>query len=112
MLLVHAAWLDAARFLDRGIQVDELRLGVESVKRVGPGGDFLTDDLTLRLLQEREFFNNDLFDLSGDANGVPILEQARLKVDDMSAGVESPLPHDLQEKLRRYFHDARGRQRR
>ena len=38
MMLIHSAWLAAARYLKRGIQVDELRLGVESLRRTGPGG--------------------------------------------------------------------------
>ena len=62
MMLIHSAWLAAARYLKRGIQVDELRLGVESLRRAGPGGSFMTDDLTVQLLRKGEFFANDLFD--------------------------------------------------
>ena len=35
MMLIHTAWLAAAEYLKRGIQVDELRLGVESIRQPG-----------------------------------------------------------------------------
>ena len=35
MMLIHSAWLAAAEYLNRGIQVDELRLGVESLRPRG-----------------------------------------------------------------------------
>ncbi len=107
MLLIHAAWLEAAKFLDRGIMVDEKHLGVENIRQAGPGGEFLTDDLTLELLREGEFFLNDLFDMTGTEDGKSIMERAREKVDEIVEGFESPLPGDLQEKLRRYLHDER-----
>ena len=107
MLLIHAGWLEVAEFLDRGIIVDEKHLGVENIRRTGPGGDFLTDGLTLELLREGEFFSNDLFDMTGTENGKSILERAREKANQLAEGFESPLPGDLQEKLRRYFHDER-----
>ena len=69
MMLIHTAWLAAARFLQRGIQVDELRLGVESIRHAGPGGSFMTDDLTLQLLRGGEFFSHDLFDYSARSRG-------------------------------------------
>ena len=107
LLLIHAAWFEAAGFLSRGIRVDEQRLGADSIRRAGPGGDFLMDDLTLDLLHGDEFFDNDLFDMTGSEDGASILERAREKVDQMTADFESPLPHGLQEDLRRYFHDER-----
>ncbi len=45
-----------AQYLQKGITVDEERLGFESFKRVGPGGNFLTDELTVKLLREDEHF--------------------------------------------------------
>jgi trimethylamine:corrinoid methyltransferase-like protein len=35
-----------------GISTEEERLAVEAIERVGPGGNFLIDDLTLKLFQD------------------------------------------------------------
>ena len=105
MCLIQMAWLDAVKFLDKGITFDNGRLGLESIKRVGPGGDFLTDDLTIELLRKPEFFRNELFDLTAGKDGPTMLERAHDQIEALVADFESPLPGDLQERLRRYFRD-------
>ena len=105
MMLIHSAWLAAAQYLKRGIQVDELRLGVESLRRAGPGGSFMTDDLTVQLLRKREFFSNDLFDYAAEtaAESPSLLARAHAKVEQMVANPQSPHSEAVQENLRRYF---------
>jgi trimethylamine--corrinoid protein Co-methyltransferase len=103
MMVIHTAWLEAARFLQRGIRFDERRLGLESIRRTGPGGSYLTDDLTLYCLRQREFWANPLFDHAGGAEvGEPLLARAHEQVKRLTAGVESPLPEEAQEAIRRY----------
>lgn len=107
MMLIHSAWLAAARYLKRGIQVDELRLGVENLRRAGPGGSFMTDDLTIQLLRQGEFFAHDLFDYAGGAETLadspPLLVRAHNQVERMVANPQSPHPGQVQEDLQRYF---------
>jgi trimethylamine--corrinoid protein Co-methyltransferase len=105
MMLIHTAWLAAAEYLKRGIQVDELRLGVESLRRVGPGGSFMTDDLTVQLLRKREFFSHDLFDYAAETavEGPSLLARAHAKVEQMVANPQSPHSEAVQENIRRYF---------
>ena len=106
MMLVQTAWLEAAEYLERGIDTGDNQLGLKSIKRVGPGGNFLTDDLTIENLRAGKFFFNDLFDFSGgEGKSVSMLERAHEKVDAITEGVESPLPGNVQEDLKRYFHD-------
>jgi trimethylamine--corrinoid protein Co-methyltransferase len=106
MMVVHIAWLEAARFLSRGINTETLDLAVESINRVGPGGHYLADDLTFKLLRSDEFFSSDLFDHSESYGPHPsLLERAHQKVEEMVAGFESPVPGKVQEDLKRYFHD-------
>jgi trimethylamine---corrinoid protein Co-methyltransferase len=106
MMVIQDAWLRAARFLSRGIRTDGLRLGVKSIQEVGPGGQFLTDDLTLQFLRGDEFFKSEIFDFGGGyAEGGSLLERAHDRVEELVAGYESPVPHDIQEDLRRCFHD-------
>lgn len=110
MMIVHAAWMEVARFLGRGIDTDALRLGVDSIDAAGPGGNFLTDELTLMFLQEPEFFTNSLFRYSGDhVGGKSLLERAHEEVVEMVKDFESPVPGQVQEDLRRYFHDRYAR---
>ena len=106
MMVIHDAYLRAARFLARGIRTDEKRLAVESIEKVGPGGHFLTDDMTLELLRSDEFFRDDIFDFSGGYEGRrPLLERAHERVEELVADYQSPVPGGVQEGLRRYFHD-------
>ena len=104
MMVIQTAWLEVAKFLGRGINTDDEHLGLESLKKVGPGGSFLADDLTLRFLRSDEFFQSDLFDLtceSGEAE--PMLVRAHHKVEEWLAGYKSPVPEKTQEDIRRYF---------
>ena len=105
MMLVHTAWLEAARFLDRGIDTGA-HLGMESIQRAGPGGHFLEDDLTLELLRSDEFFQSDLFDYGGLREERPsLLERAHRRVEEMTAGFDSPHPGEVREELRRFFEE-------
>lgn len=107
MMLVHTAWLAAARYLQRGIRIDEERLGVESIERAGPGGNFLLDELTLRFLRSDEFFSHELFDHSGgsDPDAPSMLARAHERAERIAAEAHSPHSEAVQEKLRRYFAD-------
>ena len=109
MMVIQQAYLHAAQHIVRGIRTDDLRLATESLARVGPGGHFLDDDLTLKLMRSDEFFQDDTFDLSGgEGDARPMLERAHERVEELVTGYESPVPHDTQEALRRHFHDRCG----
>jgi trimethylamine--corrinoid protein Co-methyltransferase len=103
MMLIQTAWLEAARFLGRGIDTGHLQAGIESITSAGPGGHFLDHELTLKLLRSGEFFAHDLFDLSGAETEPSLLERAHRKVELIIEGFQSPVPEKVQERLRRYF---------
>jgi trimethylamine--corrinoid protein Co-methyltransferase len=52
MLVLNDEAIGAARRIAQGIGVDEESLAVEAVHRVGPGGQFLTDEHTLAHFRE------------------------------------------------------------
>jgi trimethylamine--corrinoid protein Co-methyltransferase len=107
MMVIQQSYLRAARHLTRGIRTDDLRLGVASLERVGPGGQFLDDDLTLELMRSDEFFRDEVFDLSGGhGQGRSFLERAHVRVEQLVADYQSRVPGDIHEELRRYFHDC------
>jgi len=106
MMVIQEAWLDAARFLAQGLRTDPTRLGLDNLAAGGPGGEFLTDALTLEFCRGGEFFDNALFDYAGDAGaGRSMLERAHERVEALLAGYACPVPHDIQEGLARHFHD-------
>ncbi len=105
MMVIHDAWYQASKFLENGINTDSMHLGVENLRQAGPGGNFLTDDLTLEYMRGGEFFNHDLFDFSGHPDGKSLLQRAHEKVEALVADFQSPVPGKIQENLKRYFHD-------
>ena len=106
MMLIQDAYLAAAEHLGKGIKTDAAHLAVEAAVRVGPGGEHLTDELTLEQLRGDEFFDHEIFDHSGDSMQSPsMLERAHEKAVALTDGYRSPVPEDIQERLRRFFRD-------
>ncbi|MCD4696836.1 MAG: trimethylamine methyltransferase family protein, partial [Bacteroidales bacterium] len=98
----------AARFLEAGLDTDT-HLAVENILRTGPGGHYMTDDMTMNLLRSDEFFNSDLFDYGDLHEGQPsMLGRAHQKAGEMVAGFESPHSGEVQEELRHFFRDEYG----
>jgi trimethylamine--corrinoid protein Co-methyltransferase len=107
MMLIHDEYFRAARFLTRGIQTAGGRIGLDSVSGTGPGGHYLMDDLTLRFMRGGEFFSNDLFDHSGESEKTTsLLERAHERLQSMLDSFVSPVPHEVQEGLQKYFREA------
>jgi trimethylamine:corrinoid methyltransferase-like protein len=106
-IVIGSAWFEAAKYLTKGISLEYLTKGLDSIKAQKYGGHFLTEDLTVELLRSGEFFSSDIFDLSGGyRDGAPsMLEKAHEKVCELTADYVSPVPGDIQEKLCRYFSD-------
>jgi trimethylamine--corrinoid protein Co-methyltransferase len=107
MMLIHTAWLASAQYLQRGIRMDDVRLGVENIARAGPGGNFLVDDLTLRFLRSDEFFSHELLDYTGgsEQNAPSLLARAHRRAEQIAASARSPHSEAVQERIRRYFAD-------
>lgn len=104
MMVVQRAWLDAARFLRKGIDTQDTLLAIENIAEAGPGAHFLTDALTLELCRGGEFFANDLF-AYGEERGTTMLQRAHDRVEQMVASHQSPVPGDIRERLAKYFTD-------
>lgn len=104
MMLIQSEYYRAARLLARGIRTDNERLGVEAIRQAQPGGQFLTDDLTLSFMRGGEFFDRGLFDHSGESSQAPsLLGRAHQCVTEMVQGFTSPVPEDVKEDLQKFF---------
>jgi trimethylamine--corrinoid protein Co-methyltransferase len=104
-IVIQCGLADMAEYVSRGIDASERKFGLESIARVGPGGNFLTDALTLDLLRSDEFFHSRYVDLSGgySARAPGMLEIAHLEVERLVAGHRPNVPERVQEALRRHF---------
>lgn len=106
MMAVQSVWLDEAKFLAQGIQMDPARLALDSLATAGPGGHFLTDTLTLEFCRGGEFFENPVLDYAVDEErDKPMLVRAHEYVEETIGEYACPLPGKVREGLSRYFHD-------
>ena len=109
MMLIQSEYFRAARALARGICTDAERLGVEAIRQVQPGGQFLTDDLTLAFMRGGEFFESELFDHTVELRRAPsLLERAHERATEMVDSFAAPVPEDVKEDLQRFFHDRKA----
>ncbi|MEW6750047.1 MAG: trimethylamine methyltransferase family protein [Candidatus Latescibacterota bacterium] len=108
MMLVQTAWLRAARFLSGGLPGPTAG-DLASLCRVGPGGHFLEDPLTLEELRAHGFFEDPLLDCVGGHLGhTPMLQRAQERAAELLAAHRSPLPGRLQEGIRAFFRQECG----
>ncbi len=104
LMIIHTIWQEVVAFLSGGINTEDVRLGAESIKRVGAGSHFLADDLTMELLRAGQFFASEFLDYSGGAGEEPsLLERAHARLEEMVVDFESPVPEQIQEDLGRFF---------
>jgi trimethylamine--corrinoid protein Co-methyltransferase len=91
----------------RGIEVNEETLGVESILRTGPGGNYLTDDLTLKYLRSERFLRaiSDERSRHNDSDdSVDLFEVARRRAIQILETAAPPgLPNGVEEAIRRRF---------
>ena len=104
-IIMQCGLVDMAEYVARGIDMDDAKLGFESIARAGPGGQFLEDDLTLELLRGDEFFASPHLDLSGgyDPAAPDAYELAHRQVEELTAGYQPTVPTKVQEAIREFF---------
>lgn len=106
MMVIQTAWLQAARHVTRGLPDEQFEMALDSIRSVGPGGNYLTDDLTLALLRSGEFFSEPIFDHSGgQGEGVPIVQRAHERVEEMVSGYQTRVPQSVLAGLADWFEE-------
>jgi trimethylamine--corrinoid protein Co-methyltransferase len=100
-----------ARRLKEGFKIDPDTLAVETIKRVGHKGDFMSDPHTLKFLHREKRFRPSLLDWRPHAlwnsDGDTILERARDRMHDILQKHEVPeLDEPLQKELDRILQAA------
>ncbi len=108
-IILQCAMLDMAEYAARGVAFDDEQLGVESIRNAGPGGSFLTDDLTIKYLRGGNFFRTPYFDYSGGYSGSNgAVAMAHETVQQIVNGYKPAVPESIREDLRRYFSNLTG----
>lgn len=94
----------AADFMIRGMRLDQLEESMESMERQKDAGYFLMDDLTMDNMRSDEFFSDKTMNMAGEFKEAPsMLERAQKIVAKVKNAYESPVPAQVQERIKAYF---------
>ncbi len=104
-MIIQDALLSMAEYYQRGVDLKNLDRDYESIEQTGIGGSYLMDDLTLENLGSNEFFDSDVFDLTGlyKENPTSIYEKAHQKVTAIINNHKPVVPEKTQEKIKAFF---------
>jgi trimethylamine--corrinoid protein Co-methyltransferase len=95
-----------------GLEINEETLGLNTIDQVGPHGDFLSTEHTLRHFKEDwypELFDREIFDKWITAGGTTLRQRARERVQEILESHEpEPLPKDVQKKIDAIVNRAAG----
>ena len=86
------------------LNMSDYKLGFESINNIGPGGNFLVDDMTMELLKSDEFFESPHFDMSGgyDNNAKGIYEMAH-QANELVSNYKPTVPMKVQTAIKDFF---------
>ena len=106
-MIMQCGLVDMAEYLARGVDLSDHKLGFDSILNAGPGGNYLTDQLTLDLLRSDEFFDSPYFDLTGGyVKGAPGMYQiAHQKVEELVSAYKPTLPEKVRAAIKDFFKD-------
>ncbi len=104
-IVMQCGLVDMAEYVHRGMDVSDHKLALESIAAVGPGGNFLTDSLTLELLRGDEFFQSPYVDLSGGSShqAPDMYEIAHHEVERLIGQYRPSVPEKVQDAIRGHF---------
>jgi len=91
------------RFM-QGVDTSEEMWATEDIARTGPGGSFMVDPLTLRLMRSGEHLVSPLVNME-EERGASMLERAHQRVLDVLARHQSPVPEPVVQELHRYVEE-------
>ena len=104
MMLIQYAMIEAMDYLRDGLDPADLDEGLESIARVGPDGDYLTDEVTLKNLRSDEFLRESLFDRTGgyDPDAPGVVERATRRADEIVESYQHAVADTVREAITRW----------
>jgi len=106
-IIMQCGLADMAEYVTRGVDMREAKLALESIRATGPGGNFLTDQLTVDLLRSEEFFTSPYLDLTGeyDHNAPGMYEIAHQTAEDLVHHYKPTIPEKIRTAIRSFFQE-------
>ena len=109
-IVLQCGMVEQAEYLARGVSLTPHELGLDSIRAAGPGGNFLTDDLTVEYLRGRQFFTTPYFDYAGGyRESAGAVAMAHEMAESLVNRYQPTVPENVQEDLRRYFEEQTAR---
>jgi trimethylamine--corrinoid protein Co-methyltransferase len=104
-IVMQCGLADMAEFVSRGIDTSDHKLALDSIAAIGPGGNYLTDSLTIEQLRGDEFFTSPYVDLSGGyAPQAPgMYEIAHQEVERLVSKYQPTVPEKVRTAIRCHF---------
>jgi len=108
-ILMNDEIIGRARRVIRGIDVDEAHIGLETIKKVGPGGSFLDTDQTFAFMRSEYYLGNgmthrDSRDKWIETGSKDAAERARVMVKKMlSETDETTIPDEVDRAIRQKY---------
>ena len=104
-IIMQSGLAEMAEYMAKGIDTSDYKFGMDSIKSVGPGGCFLTEDLTMDLLRGDEFFYSHFLDMTGGyADSAPGMHEiAHQKVKDIVNNYKPTVPGKVQDAIQKFF---------
>jgi trimethylamine--corrinoid protein Co-methyltransferase len=106
-IIMQCGLIDMAEYVSKGINITEQSLAAKSIIDVGPGGNFMADELTLSNLRSDEFFSSHFLDFSGgyEKDSPGMYEKAHSIVEDTVAAYDPQVPGNVREAIKKFFYE-------
>ncbi len=104
-IVMQCGLIDMAEYIAKGVDMSEHKLAFDSIQNIGPGGNFLTEDLTIELLKSDEFFDSPFFDVSGGyiQNAKGMYDIAHEKANELVSNYKCQVPEKIQVAIKDFF---------
>lgn len=109
-MVIDVDLLQSAQRVLRGFQVNEETMGEDAIARVGPGGDFLMDDHTLRWMRSDEYYLSPLANRQGTV-GQTMLERTHERVQALLAAHTPSVGPDVIAEIEAYVQERENAKR-
>ena len=106
-IIMQCGLVDMAEYITQGVDMDEAKLALESIRAAGPGGNFLTDQLTVDLLRSEEFFTSPYLDLTAgyEHNALGMYEKSHQTAADLVRQYKPTVPEKIRTAIRGFFQE-------
>lgn len=105
-ILIQHDIIETIKRYEKGIDVSEEMLSIDSIEKVGPGGNYLEDDLTFKYMKSEEHYLSELDEVYFPGGGSkPMLEKAHERVEEIISSHKPVVNMDRIEKVNTYVYN-------